>query len=479
LKFDTKVVLTFEKIKCKVETKIDEPSSEAFDSVSDDQEGIEYGAEVTLSAEVKNGYYFDGWYLDGVFISDDINTTVVVTHDCTYVAKAKVCVSFNVEYDDTSVLTDKCTISINGVESSLPYETFVVLGNGIDFNLNIGNWYFQLWKDEFNTALTLPISGYLEPRSSTTLIAEVTSAVKKKTITISFKNGESEITSDDLAKAIDITPSYESMKVIGSKVEAEVVESGWYTISFNDEIKPSDGTTLFFNVASGDQLKFENGEYVLFVNSDTTVNVDYGTGGRKIVTIDFADGSDRTKGEISIGDYSSATTSTPISYEGDRLGKVAISAIAYNGWSFVGWYKDIAGYANLFSDDPIVEVLITADMNLYAKFVKNLNAIYEWEGSSEKKMMIWRSKTYVASKPFNPSACRIDSTRYPIPVLSFEQFTSPDSAPTTKATLTNIQSQKARRLPIRRMEKYLQVYVEHDDEVDAILVGTSMEGLAI
>lgn len=484
LKYNTRVVLTFDTIKCNVDVKSDDPSSIAFDKIEGEAEGVDYGTEITISATVKEGYFFDGWYLDGLRVSEKNEYTVSVTHDCTYIAKAKVKVTFNVEYednrDDTSITIDEnCTISINGVENTLPFETSVVLGSGIDYNLNTGNWYFQLWEDESNTALALPISGYLEPRSSTTLIAEVTSAVKKKTIIINFKNGDSEIESDYLADAIDITPSYESVEAIGSLVKAVVVESGWYTLSFNDEINLSDGNTLFFNTASGGQLKFENGEYALFVNGDTTVDVDYGTGGTKTITIDFADGSDRTKGEIRIGDDSSTATSTPIKYEGNRLDEVIISAIAYNGWSFVGWYRDVAGYANLFSDDSTVTIAITADMNLYAKFVKNLNAIYEWEGSSEKKMMTWRSKTYIASKPFNPSACRIDSTRYPIPVLSFEQFTSPDSVPTAKATLTNIQSQKARRLPVRRMEKYLQVYVEHDDEVDAILVGTSMEGLAI
>ena len=123
-------------------------------------------------------------------------------------------------------------------------------------------------------------------------------------------------------------------------------------------------------------------------------------------------------------------------------------------------------------------MVVTTDRSLYAWFVKDPNAVYEWEGGSDSKSLEWRSKTYVATRPFNPSCCRIDTEGYPVIEFDVDMFSAPDTAATSRSVITNVASQKARRLPVRRMERYLQVCVKNDHEVDAIFVGTNMAELA-
>lgn len=109
------------------------------------------------------------------------------------------------------------------------------------------------------------------------------------------------------------------------------------------------------------------------------------------------------------------------------------------------------------------------------------DGILKWEGSNQNKMMKWASRVHVLPRPENPTAVRIDTLGYPVKSLTVSTFSSPDTGakPTGEATLTNVSSQTARRLPVRRRERFVQVMVESDNEVDAILVGTSMEGIAV
>lgn len=181
----------------------------------------------------------------------------------------------------------------------------------------------------------------------------------------------------------------------------------------------------------------------------------------------------------------------------DRIGSdtVTVSAKAYNGWIFDAWYANVGGVGTPVSKNPDFTFMAYLFDHLYASFVKNTHSICEWEGESSPKVLQWRSKTYAASKPFNPSACRVDALGYPpgvIPgsslprVLEFTvgMFSSPNGAQTAVAALPDkdgagvITSQDARRLPVRRMERYMQIEVKSNSEVDALYVGTSMGELA-
>lgn len=197
-----------------------------------------------------------------------------------------------------------------------------------------------------------------------------------------------------------------------------------------------------------------------------------------MITVAYADGSDSTRGTFSI-DGGTATT-----VQKTYRDTVVLETIPKNGYLFAGWFLNAAGQGTPAATTPKVEMLATLSRTYYARFAQNDHSICEWEGSKTPKALVWRSKTYAASKPFNPSACRVDGLGYPpskLVELTVDMFSAPDvnAKPTASTTLTNIANQDARRLPVRRMERYMQVQIKANAEIDTLLVGTSMEGLAI
>jgi hypothetical protein len=96
------------------------------------------------------------------------------------------------------------------------------------------------------------------------------------------------------------------------------------------------------------------------------------------------------------------------------------------------------------------------------------------------------SKTYIGSTPFSPSTCRVDARGYDdneqekILELQCGLFSSPDGDPDPNAIKKiDITSQNARRLPRMRNERYMQIGVTSNLEIDCIIIGTSMGGLVV
>lgn len=157
-------------------------------------------------------------------------------------------------------------------------------------------------------------------------------------------------------------------------------------------------------------------------------------------------------------------------------------ALPDNGWAFAGWYSD-SGFATLVSEDAVYSFTMpNANVALYGKFERESIALYKWEGSNVRKRMKWTSKVYELSKPANLTSVRVDTQKYPVQRFRSESFSAPDSSPTSvvdfNTTGTRIASQTMRRLPQKRPERYFRVSIENDAEVDAIIIGTSGEGLA-
>lgn len=198
------------------------------------------------------------------------------------------------------------------------------------------------------------------------------------------------------------------------------------------------------------------------------------------ISVAYVDGDDSQKGNIEI----EGEAGTTVEKEFDPEGTVRIIATPRNGWLFVGWFDNQRGQGAPISTSAALDVELVASQSFFARFDRDNHSVYEWEGDSAPKILVWRSKTYAASKPFNPSSCRVDSLGYVGDgkgtelELTVDMFSAPDSAPTATTTLDNIASQDARRLPVRRMERYMQVEVKANVEIDTLLVGTSMGGLA-
>lgn len=158
-------------------------------------------------------------------------------------------------------------------------------------------------------------------------------------------------------------------------------------------------------------------------------------------------------------------------------------ALPDNGYKFDGWYADNgSGEATntLVSTDAVYTFKITASTTLHAKFSKDTSSLYRWEGSDKNKTMRWCSKVYELNKPANLTSVKVDATGYPLARFAYTTYSAPGT-PVRSVALEGggaIQGAGMRRLPVRRPEKYFQVKVASADEVDAITVGTSGEGLA-
>ena len=211
------------------------------------------------------------------------------------------------------------------------------------------------------------------------------------------------------------------------------------------------------------------------------------------VSVGYADGSDITKGSFTASFDGGEPESGPSEAVVFAGREVVLAAAPRVGYVFAGWFGDRVSDDDgwLVSPDESYRFAVGRPVALYARFKPDPNGVYEWEGSETPKVLVWRSKTYVASKPFNPSACRVDALGYAgdgrgtLLELTVDMFSAPDAAATASARLPDksgvgaITSQDARRLPVLRMERYMQVEVKCNREVDALLVGTSMEGLAV
>lgn len=208
------------------------------------------------------------------------------------------------------------------------------------------------------------------------------------------------------------------------------------------------------------------------------------------VSVGYNGDSNFRMGSVAITGKSDASPISTLETDGSAayvaIGtNVVVKAIAAIGYRFAGWYNGTGESAERLSVNSVASIAVTADgMTICARFVTSTAGIYKWEGGTTNKTMTWRSKTYAATKPFSPAACRVDALGYngdeggSSLTLSVESFSSPNAAPTAIAKIDNISNQNARRLPSVRAERYHQVEVVANVEVDAVLFGTSMGGLA-
>lgn len=487
-----RIACVFVKVDYDISVSVDEKSAAAISSVSAKIGNLNvltatYGDTVTFEADVTNNYQFGGWYADNVLISADNPYNHTVNGNINLVAKAKVSVNLSIEHINNSEDIEpinSCSLIVDEIEVPIPYSLDVILGESFSYALLLGaltaetseTWKFDAW---YSGEIALPYrkDDTITPTANLSMTARVTSAPIERTLSVSFVNEETSGSVNVTDNAIKISPAPKSKVVDGSTVTFVFEGTQEVQITFTDEIAATESLAFSKVVIGG--VKITDSVFTYLLNGDIEAIAYYGSEGERTTSIDFATGSDRTMGEIVIDGNSSVTEAMPISVIKNRGEEVTITAQSKNGYKFVGWYIIAGGIGDPYIKGATVSLKVTTNRTLYAKFVQDPNAVYEWEGSNENKMMTWRSKTYESTKPFNPSACRVDTTGYPVWKMSVEMFSAPDATPTAVATLANVRSQDSRRLPIRRMERYMQVAMENNNEVDAVFIGTSMGGLAI
>ncbi len=505
-----------------------------------------YGETATFTATVADGYQFAGWYdADGALVSADASYAATVAGDLALTAKAKVKCSLAIQYKGTDGTiqytgTDEaetCSLTVDGAAYEPGTMFDVVLGGSFSYELALGeyedgkSWLFDSWRSPSNgesiyNAQSLPYdsSGTIAPTAGLSMVAVVAKSVTRtlKVYCVRVVDGQGTIVGSVQSPARPFTCSAlaetvaegsasgsgsggAGMAAVGpdpfaafsfertqrvrltaasAATFAEGEDAQAFRFFATTGFAPS-GTSISLPEESA-VLSWETYADILLASDEQFVFAYYGTPTRVKVSLGYASLSDSTMGELAVDsstDSGATVAADGLSAEVMQSESLSVRATPANGYRFVGWFRNAAAVGDPLSTEAEFTYLVTAQTTICAKFAKDASTICEWEGSSENKALVWRSKTYESSKPFNPSACRVDALGYAgdargsLLELTVDMFSAPDAAATASVTLVNIASQDARRLPVRRMERYMQVAVKADAEVDALLVGTSMGGL--
>ena len=508
--FNSRVVIDYSQIDYELSASIDTPSASAISAVSVEVGGsaadsAHYGDVATFTATVAEGFLFAGWYdSDGNLQSANATYTPTVSGDINLTAKAMVAVSFAINYTGADG-NETCVLTIDGEEYE---ETFgVILGESFAYALTLGNrteeerWYLDVWKDGSGNTCLMPLSDTLTPTAAISYTAYVKpKSSTERILTINTgKFGESGnigVTGTPYDVIGDYAPAHSGTQLLNTPPPGQF-RFNFYGVQY---VKLTAAETAQLEGDSADAPSVFRGFYdsdnnlltaepsaVLLLAASRTIWAYYGSTAPVTLNVAHADADGSTHGSVAVigsSDPVATIAQNGLSASITQGYTATVTATPKNGYEFKGWYDSTFTGGTPLSTNPTWTFTLMYARTVYAKFVKNTHAVCEWEGDDTPKVMTWRSKTYESSKPFNPSACRVDALGYDgdskgtFLDLTVDMFSAPDSAPTASATLTNIASQNARRLPVRRMERYMQIQVKANVEVDTLLVGTSMGGLA-
>lgn len=239
-------------------------------------------------------------------------------------------------------------------------------------------------------------------------------------------------------------------------------------------VKESTGWSL--NLESTETIGTETSVQII-TNRHLVLTAVWGEPTKVPVRAKFANGSNETNGSV----FMSPKTEEFLDISGGiqdmflQGDKITLSVSVKNGYVFAGWFRD-ADCQTPASTSPVFEHTVVAPTSFYAKFLQDASAIYQWEGRTDNKMMTWRSKRFVAAQPLNLSSARVYADRYPLTLRVFTA-SSPDAPSGVPASELRINEQGARRLPVSRPEKYVELEVAAQGDVTEVAASTSMGGL--
>lgn len=507
---------TFETVQCSVSAQIAAGHEVAVSAVEVTQNdaavaSVDYGSEVVFKETIEAGgsYYAGGWFdANGnrVSISNNQSHRMTVTSDTTLYARgmADVAVAFVDANGDP--VTDGVSATIAGA-FILSGHNYVDIGSSAAVTVDCGDKFFN---GMFINAVTgnrvdATVDAEGHSASASVAVADYVSLVVRVSdtmpsytvsVTANIANAGDFVTFRDVTGEIlsAETPSAQTGSGIALGAGAGPTTTKTYQLDnighVEAEVVPAVDDKVFQGWFEAEEEEAEEEEADapisteltrrFYVLGDVTTYVRYATPQSEgiAVSVGYKDGSSaQNQGSVAI---------VGVDGEGKapQGAEVTISAMPAIGYVFAGWYvgdelKEGWGAEYTFHVVTAVECL--------AKFSKDTSVIYKWEGSDKNKMMRWRSKLYVASKVFNPAAARVDASvrrgedggeTPTLAQLTVEVHSSPDADPTSSTTLMGMTVVRGRRLPKMRAERYMAVEVQNDEQVDRIIVGTSMEGLA-
>lgn len=497
------------------------------DAPHDTEIEIYFGGYVWCCATARAGFLFAGWFDSmGTLVSTKGSTgdpyIFQVTGDITLTAKYTAPVTLTAAHSEAA--DDTGTVSIDGGASGATAtanviigETCIVKAHSTEITEEVGSgfdsWYATTAPQVYTTPLaylaeqTITVSGpvamtarfvgftdledrYLEIRNYNNNTSQ-----NDPLIGILSATGGTEISKEDYLKFFNDNPYYSLglepeepgdryYKFSGTKASTlsaiSAARLGFmrWDMQHLIPIDPEPASGAHYTYSSVDVLSSSaNADFV--TNRHYVMTAVWGNPQPVKVSQMYASGCNSSMGSL---EMSPATAERSVVQGGisDKYlqgSHVELSATVENGYVFLGWYYDAAG-TMLASADLFYTADIPAPSTFYAKFAQDTNAIYKWEGGTERKMLEWRSKRYVSNKPFNPSSAKVYSDAYPVTIRLFAS-SSPDSPPASKPTVSvDVRKQDGFRLPMARPEKYLEIEVLSTVEVSELAVSTSMEGLA-
>ena len=173
---------------------------------------------------------------------------------------------------------------------------------------------------------------------------------------------------------------------------------------------------------------------------------------------------------------SGANSLAAIFYTGDV---VSISILTPSGKCFAGLFTDSA----MTEAHGSTTVTITDTTTLWAKLEDDTHAVFSFGAGDANKTAHWRSKLFVATRPWSPTAMRVEADAYSRLKVRVLQASSPDKAQLDefdeRAKPLTIKDQNQRRIALRRPEKHIMVDIETNDPVSTVMVASSSGGLAL
>ena len=504
-----------------------------------------YGDVAIFEATPYAGYQFGGWYdtngnavPDSVVVDGGVATTyhytdaeyrISLTTDTSLVAKFKASVTVGIS--TTASAHGSVTLD-DETSSSASLTKWVVIGEtcdikampetaGVDF---FGSWYYAT-DTEFTNPLDLSDEETLTVLNTVSYVARFNSSADALYLAMCNIDNDTEEGDTTLGALRMMTSGASPVEVEICTEEQFLVATGltaapsgavkYYTLTGTSRVtlnaSPLVGRgfskwtrLVVSNGQMGDEIQLSN-----VMTLSTVANRHYiyrawwGDPRPARIILNYCVGSDVTNGNLQIEGISVADESiedkkqtdeeTSATYTQNDAIKIYVDI--KNGSLFDGWYYD-AEHTSPLRDSEVGDAIykytdaeyrfvVGSPITIYAKFKKDTNSLYKWEGATENKMITWKSKVYVSPRPFDPTACRVDADGYSSGTggslrLTVDMFSSPDTvAKPTSTRQIALLSQDMRRIPRRRPEKYIQLQIESNNPVNNIVAGTNAQGMAI
>jgi uncharacterized repeat protein (TIGR02543 family) len=453
-----------------------------------------YGASVKLTAAAASGDVFIGWYLQsGGLVTTELITTINCVVDTTYIAKFGSTAAVAVHTATGATAQSTATVENAGGTSSIEVVTFTY-GEQVSYAVNaLEGWFFKGWyeggmlrpdlAEEFSITPTaaLSLSALVEDSSTVFYVKMMNEAAGYGALAMVSGSEAMTAASDWKAEAETVFGEIDLLTEKCFKFEAvETVAIGCTvtaSLAAFKEFKMIPRLYVESSWVDGDETAIPVAtQNAVVLSRHCTLKATYWTPTPTAITLDFVTGCGIDMGVFGFN-RAGLNEVVGVSFQAEftQGSEVFIIAVAKSGYKFAGWYTTAAGTVQVSPNSEHQITVTISATSYFAKFVQDDNAIYQFEGSQDTKMLVWQSRRLMSSRPFSPSAICVLADGYPL-TATVKMASSPDAIDTRMMAVALL-SQDGRRLPLSRPERFAEVEIRSVHAVNSVTVSTSMEGV--